>query len=142
MAQLGTLKTTKMQTEREIIKFASDAKIGTNPVMFTPQEAAVLQQIGFPLPAGMKKPASQFGMDEHMGMIESMVQNGLDLPPDNEIANRGFDVNWLKNNWMQYRNFFRQRQMNQLMNAFGIDPTQDAPEIIKNLAKNAAKIFF
>ncbi len=104
-----------LMVDREIVKFGMDAKI-TNPVTMEEAEAIIFNQIGFPLPANMAKPQAVKDMGEHLKAVEYLVMNGKDLPQDQDILEKGFDVEWMKANWPQYRDFYRGRLAQQLKN--------------------------
>lgn len=149
-AQLNRLKDAKetqkqlrlmlMKTENEIIKFASEAKIGNNPVTFSPQEVERFKQIGWPMPVNGRKPRAEAPLEDHLRAIQDLVISGNDLPSPHESIARGFDPEWLEANWNQYRDYFRKRQLSALPELLGIDPAK-APDIVKKFAHEAVRIF-
>ena len=128
-----------MLVKNEVIKFAFDAKI-PNPL----DDSAAMQamvSMGIPAPVGGKPTKSTLSLSEHMRALEELVLDGRDLPDDYTLAKAGLDVAWTKNNWPQYRDFFRANQT-AVVTKFLAESTFGEPtQFIKNLSKIAASIF-
>lgn len=123
----------------EIIKFAFDAK-QPNPLDET-QALQMMQQVGVPIPQGYMRPKSGKGLSEHMEAIEDLVIKGWDLPSDQEISKQGYDITWMKANWPQYRDFYRQRVAANITKFMAESMLDEPTQWIKNLSKIAATIF-
>lgn len=98
----------RVSMENEYIKYLTGFKEG-NPIQMQEEDVQRLNQIGFPVPVQKQPPKSQIGMDGHLGLIQKLVYTGTDLPPADILIEKGFDPLWLQANWLQYREFFRNR---------------------------------
>jgi len=104
--RLTTNRNAKTLHENEFLKYMTGFKKG-NPLQLTEEDAMIAEQMQFPSPTS---PPKKGELQQHLLAIEECVLKGRDLPPNAVMEEIGLDPLWMTENWMMYRNFFRNRK--------------------------------